>query len=437
VTRGDSARIFVPGRIEVLGKHTDYAGGSSLLVAVDRGLTFTAEPGEPGWMDVTAADTGETLRLPVARGARPGDGRGGEARPGWAPYVEAVVARLRTELAALPAGDPAGLPAARIAFRSTLPVAAGLSSSSALVTGTFLALDALVGIRSRPGFRRDVPDREALAAWLADVEAGREVGTRGGSEDHVAILCGRPHRVVRYAFAPVRPRGGAPVPEGWTFAVGSTGVVAEKAGSARNRFNRLSDLAAEAARAWSAASEAADPGETARGGGVTLGAALEAAGPEGLVDGVRDGAARLGIDPEPLVRRARHFAVESACVEAAFLALQRGDVPALGAAATRSTEAAAELLGNQVPETLALVDLARELGAGAASPFGAGFGGSVWALVADADADAFLDAWRKRYAESFPHRSSAEFFVTAAAASASVTPTPRPSARPSDAGGTP
>ncbi|MCQ8207142.1 galactokinase family protein, partial [Cutibacterium acnes subsp. acnes] len=41
-------RWFVPGRIEVLGKHTDYAGGSTLVAAVDRGVTISIEPGDSG-----------------------------------------------------------------------------------------------------------------------------------------------------------------------------------------------------------------------------------------------------------------------------------------------------------------------------------------------------------------------------------------------------
>ena len=54
---------------------------------------------------------------------------------------------------------------------------------------------------------------------------------------------------------------------------------------------------------------------------------------------------------------------------------------------------AERLLGNQVPETISLASTARALGAAAASAFGAGFGGSVWALVPEADAHAFASDW--------------------------------------------
>ena len=57
-------RWFVPGRIEVLGKHTDYAGGSTLVAAVDRGVTISIEPGDSGITVSTDAAPGE-LRVMI------------------------------------------------------------------------------------------------------------------------------------------------------------------------------------------------------------------------------------------------------------------------------------------------------------------------------------------------------------------------------------
>ena len=82
-----------------------------------------------------------------------------------------------------------------------------------------------------------------------------------------------------------------------------------------------------------------------------------------------------------LVRRLRHFLAEDARVPLAADAFQRRDRAALGALSDASQHDADALLGNQIPETCALAALARESGAFAASSFGAGFGGSVWALV--------------------------------------------------------
>jgi galactokinase len=77
-------------------------------------------------------------------------------------------------------------------------------------------------------------------------------------------------------------------------------------------------------------------------------------------------------------------------------------------------------LDNQIPETIQLARSARELGAVAASAFGAGFGGSVWALTRSADTPDFLRRWQEGYARAFPaHRETARFFVTHAGRPAS------------------
>ena len=400
--------LFVPGRIEVLGKHTDYAGGSSLLVAVDRGFTFAAERTGDDDIVIVGDASGEEARWRIRRAAHDTDvvslppASGG--RPAWARYADGVLHRLAADFGDAVCGS-------RLCFRSTLPIAAGLSSSSAFVTGIFLGVDAACGISGSASFRAAIPDRAALATWLSAAEMGGPVGTRGGSEDHTAILCGEAGRVIRYGLAPVRYRGSAPVPAGWTFAVAASGVVADKGGAVQLHYNRLSDAAHAAARAWAAATGANAP---------SLGRALEYAGDAvALLDAVRAGAPALGLDPKPLVRRAQHFLHECALVNAAFHALQRADVAAFGEAVNQSARIGAELLENQVPETLALTELARELGSPAASQFGAGFGGSVWALVREPDADAFLVAWRQRYRAAFPERD-AELFTTPAAAPAAV-----------------
>ena len=76
-------------------------------------------------------------------------------------------------------------------------------------------------------------------------------------------------------------------------------------------------------------------------------------------------------------------------------------------------------LACQIPETIALVRQARALGAIAASAFGAGFGGSVWALVASTQADVFRHRWADAYAAAFPESARhAIVFATRAGPSA-------------------
>jgi galactokinase len=95
-------------------------------------------------------------------------------------------------------------------------------------------------------------------------------------------------------------------------------------------------------------------------------------------------------------------------------ALRRGDLLHVGELVARSQAGADRGLLNQTDETRWLVEAMR-LRAIAASAFGAGFGGSVWALLLEHDARRLLDEWRAEYEDAFPqHAREAEFFLTSA-----------------------
>ena len=101
-------------------------------------------------------------------------------------------------------------------------------------------------------------------------------------------------------------------------------------------------------------------------------------------------------------------------------ALADADGLSLGQISDRSQQLTASHLRNTLEETEWLPARARSLGAVAASAFGAGFGGSVWALVTAAQAPRFASAWEAAYAEAFPERvMTSRFFVM---------PTPAPGA---------
>lgn len=391
----------VPGRVELFGKHTDYAGGRSLLCCTDRSFVLVAVPRADGRVRLTNVETGEVVDLEVSAtlAAEPGT---------WTDYPRTVIRRIEANFAG-------AFPGADIAFLSDIPQAAGLSSSSAFVTGLALVLLSIGDIARQPRFRSSVPTSEALAEYVAAIETGtdwadlpgaRGVGTEGGSQDHTAILCGRADHVVRYSFAPVAFEGLARMPADWAIAVGASGVRAEKTAGALEKYNRLSRLAGEAAARW----------RTAYGGGARhLGEILgHSADPGELTDGFRS----LCADSEPAVfARARQFVEESAAlVPAALEAFARADAEALGRFAARSHHLADRDLGNQTPETNALVELAREHGAFAASAFGAGFGGSVWAAVPRAEAQAFTARWREAYAAAFPSLAAGSTFFVGGAA---------------------
>ena len=240
--------FFVPGRIEVLGKHTDYAGGSSLVCAVPQGFALVAVPESGPNLRLTETTTGENVAFSLAPDLVPPAGH-------WANYPMTVARRVAMNF------GPA-LRGGRLAFSGDLPRAAGMSSSSAFVVAVFLALSAMNDLEKHPAFAENIPDRMALAQYLGSVENGRPfgalpgdrgVGTFGGSEDHTAILCSKAGTLRHFAYAPVRLLHTAAMPDGHVFAIGVSGVTAEKAGAARARYNRAALLAAEAAAAWRSA----------------------------------------------------------------------------------------------------------------------------------------------------------------------------------------
>jgi galactokinase len=419
-----AAAFFVPGRIEVLGKHTDYAGGRSLLAAAEWGFCLVAWPRQDDRIRVLDAACGEAIDFPFNPDLSPPVGH-------WSNYPMTVARRLARNFAgpAAPPGTTRGVwSGADIVFASDLPPAAGMSSSSALMIGIFLALAEVNQLAARELYRQNIASLDDLAGYLGTIENGQTfgslegdcgVGTFGGSEDQTAILSSRPGQLRQYAYAPVRLERILPLPPDYTFAVGVSGVVAQKTGSAREQYNRASRLAAAVADLWRRATGRNDPHLAA-----ALASSPEAAEqlramvrqPKGTVPFSRCENWDSPPEPAALAARLEHFLIENQqVVPAAGDALLRGDLEAFGRLVDRSQHAAEDLLGNQVPETVCLARTAREHGAAAASAFGAGFGGGVWALQRADQAEAFLTTWARAYRQEFPQYAQAStFFLTAA-----------------------
>jgi galactokinase len=321
----------------------------------------------------------------------------------WTVYPATVVRRLSRDFGPLYVGLD-------FSFHSDLPQDAGLSSSGALITAVALALSDANGLPDNPAWRSAIPDREALAGYLGSVENGRAfgrfpadggVGTQGGSQDHTAILCSRPGMLVQYGFDPVRFERAIPFPAGHVLVVAVSGVVAAKTREAMALYNGLAETAKELLGVWHARH-----GGTAR----TLYAAIT--GQRGAALTLRGW---LAGNPRQRQLEARLDQFVTECEEiipAVADLLGKGGVAGLGDLIDRSQQGAEQGLGNQVPETIHLQRSARRLGATAASAFGAGFGGSVWALVPDEAAEQFTAAWSADYLVKFPAQQGRAQFVT-------------------------
>ncbi len=385
----DVALWHVPGRVELLGKHTDYAGGRSLLAALDRGLVIGMLPREDGTVSFLDTSSGARAAFPLDAGLVPLTGR-------WAGFPMAVARRLASNF-------PDARRGAHLALASDLPSAAGMSSSSALVVATFLALAEANHLASTAAWRESLDTPEALAGYLGCIENGQDygpfkgdrgVGTFGGSQDHTAILCCHADRVSRYAFCPVTLEAEIPWPDTMALVIAVSGVRARKSGPEREAYNRLAVATRRILDRWREAS-----GSSAS----TLAAAVAEAGSPNAIERVLDTSADSILPAGFLVRRLRQFVRESfEVIPAAAEALARLDLPEFGRLVDHSQRGAEEGLGNQVPETIFLARQARDLGAHAASAFGAGFGGSVWAMVGRDEAELFGQSWLQGFKQRFP-----------------------------------
>ena len=394
---------FVPGRIEVLGKHTDYAGGRSMVAAVEQGFCWVALPCEAPILRVCATEVDEEVEFEFAPQLEPHHGH-------WSNYPMTVARRLARNF-------PDRTRGAHMAFASDLLPAAGMSSSSAMMIATYLPLAAINALEEDEFHRRHIDDKLSLAAYLGTVENGQNfaelkgdkgVGTFGGSEDHTAILCSQAGMLGQFAYCPARFERRLAVPQGYGFAVAFSGVVAEKTGAAQEQYNRAAALVGAAVEAWREAAGAshvylAD----------ILASAPEAA--EQLYD-ILGRCQRRDFSAGQLQVRLQHFIAENEeIVGPAGDVLARGDLHRFGELVDRSQELTHTLLGNQVPETTSLARLARSCGAAAASAFGAGFGGSVWALIQMEAAPCFMEEWSRAFAEEFPAAATqSRFFTTRA-----------------------
>jgi galactokinase len=324
MTGPDRVVAFGPGRVNLIGEHTDYNGGLSLPFAIAEGVTVTATAIDGDDVVAIAQDLGEDDAFALRAPPRDADG--------WRAFVRGVAAELQA--------DGRAVRPARLEITGDLARGSGLSSSAALEVALCLALLALAG-DGAPA------DRPALARLCSRVE-NEWVGAQTGLLDQTAVLLGEPGHALRIDFATMATTS-VPLDLGdWRLVTRDSG---ETHSLATGGYNERRAECAEAARLL---------------GVGTLSAAT------------LDAAATL---PEPLGRRARHVLEDNARVDRTVAALRDGDLPEVGRLLDASHASLRDLFDASTPAVEDTVAGLLAAGAAGARMVGGGFGGHVLALL--------------------------------------------------------
>ena len=324
-----SAAAFAPGRVNLIGEHTDYNDGFALPFAIAQGVTvraFASAPARDAGIFARAEDIGETDEFPLSDPP---------CASGWRAYVRGVVSELSR------AGYELG--SARLEISGDVPQGGGLSSSAALEVALALALEKLCadGASGEPRL-----ERIEMARLCARVE-NEWVGAHTGLLDQLASLFGVEGSALRIDFRSLAIEEVPLALGAWRMAVADSG---ERHAHADSGYN---ERRAECRRA------------------------CELLGVSSLREAGVDDVERL---PEPLRSRARHVLGENERVLAAVAALRAGDVPTLAELMNASHASLRDLYEVSTPRVEETVSGLRDSGAAGARMIGGGFGGAVLGL---------------------------------------------------------
>jgi galactokinase len=314
---------FAPGRVNLVGEHTDYNDGLALPFAIAEGVTVRAKPATGSRIEAHARDFDQADAFELGRI---------EPTTGWRAFVRGVAAELQR--------TGRELSGATLDITGTLQRGVGLSSSAAFAVAVALALTALCG--------EEDPDRIELARLCSRVEHDW-VGARTGLLDQLASLFGAQERAVAIDFRSLQIKRVPLALNGYRL------VLLDSGESRANTASGYNERRAECARA------------------------CELLGVASLRDVSAQDAERL---PEPLADRARHVIGENARVVCAIDALERCDATELGRVLDAAHVSLRDLFSVSTPAVERARDQLLRGGALGARLVGGGFGGSVLGLLA-------------------------------------------------------
>jgi galactokinase len=349
--------VFAPGRVNLVGEHTDYNDGFVLPMAVERGIALAFAPRDDDLLRVHSADVPQTreLRLSELRRRVTVEPHKRGQRGGWFAYVAGVA------WAMLGAGWP--VRGTSIALSADLPMGAGLSSSAALEIGIARSLAAASG-----------SDWEPKAVALLAQRAEREfAGVATGIMDQLVVAAASKNSALFIDCRTLDTRD-VPLPTGISIVIFDSGVKRELASSAYNERRAACERVVEVLRVRHPRVRAL------RDADIPM---LEAA--------------RADVDATDYLR-ARHVIEENPRPAAMSAAFAAGDLTRAGQAMRDSHVSLRDLYAVSTPELDTLVEAASaHAGCYGARLTGAGFGGCVVAMVDAPAVEALMAAVAKHY----------------------------------------
>ena len=339
---GPAVLVRAPGRVNLIGEHTDYNDGFVLPIAIDRAIWIALRRRSDARVAVHSLDYGESVEFSLDQVAH--------AAQGWAEYVKGVAWMLRDAGRALVGWEGV--------VGGDVPRGAGLASSAALELATLRACAAV----------SDLPWRPAEMARLGQRVENEWIGVRSGIMDQTIIALGRKDHalLIDCRTVDVEP---AAIPAGVSVVVLDTST---RRGLVESAYNERRSQCEAAARG--------------------LG-----------VPALRDVAAGTFAARSPALdpmarRRASHVISENERTLASAAALRAGDVESVGRLMNASHASLRDDFEVTNPALDAIVAIAqRQRGCFGARMTGAGFGGCAVALVAADQAVAFVAGVGREY----------------------------------------
>ena len=361
---------YAPGRIEVLGNHTDYNEGYVLSAAINCGTYFAAAPRTDGTVRLVAGDIMDEVSFDVASPSRSQDHM-------WSNYVKGCLAGLNARFGAPPCGFDA-------MFLGNIPLGSGLSSSAALEVCSTLAM---ARIRSA-----QLPPLEiALIGQKAEHDFA---GVKCGLLDQATSVFGEKDHLVMSDF---RTRDFKPVefPQDVCFLMCNTHA---KHALVDGAYNERRECCERAARFFAATLDH------------PVAALRDVSWDEWL--------AHRSEMPELDAKRSAHPIGENGRVLSGVELLREGDVESFGRLMFESHDSSRNYFENSCPELDTVVDAAKAIpGVLGARLSGGGFGGSAVVLVRTRDAETAAAAIRHAYAHRHGDRCDTRTVVCSAGAS--------------------